>query len=267
MLIHKNIQSRMHFIYLKDIDWETFKVITPLNQIKIVERSLFEEAIEGDGDSFMNNGWITPLQLKLYNDYKRDMEEDSSEFKMEDTKPKRKLIYTIKKKNYTTKLITKRQGNNMKTIQIDDVVYAYLENHAIPFKEPSPNHVLRRLLGITSKTINKPTAPETQTVRTPKGQKAPKTSLTTLTEYGFVSEGQKLFFDYKSHQFSKEYVAKISGDKLLYEGYVYTMSGLVAEILDAEGCGIPSKAYRGPEYWVTEKGVSIKELWDKYLNK
>lgn len=43
------------------------------------------------------------------------------------------------------------------------------------------------------------------------------------------------------------------------------MSGLVAEILDREEKGIPSRAYRGPEYWYNSNGISVRELWEQYL--
>jgi len=43
------------------------------------------------------------------------------------------------------------------------------------------------------------------------------------------------------------------------------MSKLTSEILEREGKGIPSKAYRGPEYWYNSKGLSVKQLWDQRL--
>jgi len=36
-------------------------------------------------------------------------------------------------------------------------------------------------------------------------------------------------------------------------------------ILDQEGLGIPSGAYRGPDCWYASEGISVRQLWEQYL--
>ena len=43
------------------------------------------------------------------------------------------------------------------------------------------------------------------------------------------------------------------------------MSGLVDTIFEKEGCGIPSKSYRGPIFWCKADGKGIQELWEQHL--
>jgi len=267
MLLQRNIRSEKHFIYLKDVDWEKFQVITPLNQIKIVERHLFEDEIEGDGSLFLKNGWITTKQYELYIYYQRIRKEENLDFFVRKEKQRnRQAHFKILKTPKVNPIIIK-QGGTMKTIEVDDEVYAYLQNQAEPFEEPTPNHVIRRLLGIHSKPRVQTQLDTKPVARKPNCSKAPKTNIKTLIQHGILSDGQSLYLRYKSHRLSKEYVTKISGDKLLYEGSLYTMSRLVAEILEPEGYGIPSKAYRGPEYWFTSDGISIRQLWEKFIKQ
>jgi len=150
----------------------------------------------------------------------------------------------------------------MKTIEIDDEVFAYLQSNASPFDEPTPNHVIRRLLGLHKKITQKETFK--RSTRKSNG-KARKADLAKLVQSGRLREGQELFFNAKGKKLSKEYKAEISGNRLLYQNKIYTMSKLVAEIFDQEGCGIPSRSYRGPEYWHTSNGTSVRKLWEDYL--
>lgn len=150
----------------------------------------------------------------------------------------------------------------MKIIEIDDEVYAYLQRMTIPYYEPTLNHVIRRLLGLHKKVTQKETFK--RPTRKSNG-KARKADLAKLVQSGRLREGQELFFDAKGKKLSNEYKAEISGNRLLCQNKIYTMSSLVAEIFDQEGCGIPSKSYRGPEYWCTADGTSVRTLWEDYL--
>jgi len=85
-----------------------------------------------------------------------------------------------------------------------------------------------------------------------------------LEQYGIIKEGQKFFLNYKGKRLSKVYEAQVSGNGLIYEGKKYTMSKLVADIIEKEGFGIPSKAYRGPEYWCNSDRISVRQLWEKH---
>jgi len=151
----------------------------------------------------------------------------------------------------------------MRTMEIDDEVFAYLQSQAIPFEEPTPNHVIRRLLGLKAKDIQRDAIKTL--IKKSNGSKAPRADLAKLVQSGILQEGQRLVLNYNGQRLSKEYEAEIIENKLHYQGNIHTMSSLVAEILDQEGCGIPSKAYRGPEYWHTSDGISIRHLWEQYL--
>jgi len=152
----------------------------------------------------------------------------------------------------------------MKNIEIDDEIYSYLQSKASPFQEHTPNDVIRRLLWIKSKPA--------KTVSTPapmksNGSKAPKADILKLVELGVLKEGQTLFFSYKDQNLSKKYEVKIAGNKLNFQSQLYSMSTLVREILENEGLGIPSGSYRGPDYWLTSDGNSVRQLWEQYLKK
>ena len=152
----------------------------------------------------------------------------------------------------------------MKTIEIDDEVFAYLQNMIIPYYEPTLNHVIWRLLGLPKKVPQKETFKTP--ARKPNGTKARKADLAKLVQSGRLQEGQELILNAKVKKLSNEYKAEISGGRLLYQGKIYAMSKLVSKIFDQEGCGIPSKSYRGPEYWHTSDGTSVGKLWEDYLS-
>lgn len=63
-----------------------------------------------------------------------------------------------------------------------------------------------------------------------------------------------------------EHWAEVSGNGLIWNGKKYSVSGLVALISRIKGFSIPSEAYRGPIFWENSKGISIKSLWEQYLN-
>lgn len=149
----------------------------------------------------------------------------------------------------------------MRKIEIDDEVYAYLQDKAIPYVE-NPNDTLRRLFGIKQKSEKELSIKD---VFKPRHPKKPKTDLQELVQSGLLEEGQEVFLNYKEMKLSKKYVATVSGNRLLWDGKIHTMSGLVKFILRQEGEAIPSEAYRGPEYWYNSDHRSIKDLWEQYL--
>jgi len=73
----------------------------------------------------------------------------------------------------------------MKTIEIDDEVFAYLQGKAIAYVE-NPNLTLRRLLGIEK-------GPNQDLRSRPRvGRKKPKADLKQLVSAGLIREGQRL---------------------------------------------------------------------------
>lgn len=258
MIVCRNKSSKKFFIYLKEIDWDNIKVVTPLSQIKTLERILFEDEIEGPESELIGKKLITENQHKIYRDYIRhrkthDFEKDSHE-----------TINQEDSASSDSKKIISAEGKAMKNIEIDDEVYAYLQSKAVPFQEKNPNDVIRRLLGIKSKPVKVVSTPPPTNLN---GSKAPQANILKLVELGKLKEGQTLSFSYKGRSLSKKYTAKIVGNKLNYQDELFTMSGLVDFILENEGMGIPSRRYRGPIYWFTADGISVSQLWRQYLKE
>lgn len=143
----------------------------------------------------------------------------------------------------------------MLKIEIDEEVFAYLQNEAIAFVE-KPNDTLRRLFGI-SKSRNHTKRPVKSSTK-----KMRKTNLAELINAGLLIDGQRLFFhDYQGHQYS-EYNVTLSKNSLIWNSSAYSMSDLAKILLKKHG--YESDSVRGPLFWYTENGVSIKDLWKRY---
>jgi hypothetical protein len=152
----------------------------------------------------------------------------------------------------------------MKTIDVDDQVYKWLQTKAIAFVEQTPNDVLRRLFSLDTGARSR--TPLVTERRQSSHSKQPKAYLKELVRRGYIQESEKLTFNDKRKSLSKRYAASVKGHKLCYNDMQWTMSRLTAEILEREGVGIPSKAYRGPEYWCNSLGLSVKQLWDQHFH-
>lgn len=147
----------------------------------------------------------------------------------------------------------------MISVEIDDEVYSLLTNQAIAFVEKTPNDVLRRLLKISKPKFQ----PIHQSGGNNRGRKKPKTNLSDLINAGLLVDGQELFLhDYQGNKLNGN-KAKLFNGFLLYNAKSYSMSDL-AQILLKEN-GFKSDSVRGPIFWYTENGKSIKDLWDVFL--
>lgn len=146
----------------------------------------------------------------------------------------------------------------MKTIEIDDEVYAYLQSKAIAFVE-SPNQSIRRLLGLNKKeSIPRRIIPAAD-------RKKPKANLHELVSAGLLAEKQQVYLrDYRGQEISG-CVATIFQGSLIWNEKSYSMSKLAKIFLKKQG--YESEDVRGPAFWFTEDGVSIKNLWERYLKK
>lgn len=152
------------------------------------------------------------------------------------------------------------RGMSMKSIKIDDEVYTYLQSKAIAFVE-TPNDVLRRIFGLNQ--VNTPQEPSPDHIKVPrKLHKQPITNLKDLVSDGVLAEGQKLIFQHSGKKFP-EFAATISGKGLIWNGKRYSMSDLAGMAL--ETIGLNGQSVRGPLFWFTEDGKSVKELWEQYL--
>lgn len=150
----------------------------------------------------------------------------------------------------------------MQRIEVDDEVYRALENRVRSFGE-TPNSVLRREFGIDTA----PTPPNfggpPRAAKKGRRGKAPKASLHYLVLTGSLADGQLLFMhDYQGNRIDGV-KAKVRGKNLEYEGGIYSMSALTREHMKRQG--YESDYYRGPQFWYTAEGKSVKDLWDEYL--
>ncbi len=142
----------------------------------------------------------------------------------------------------------------MRSIDVDDEVYAYLEQQPKRFSD-TENSVLRRLLGLDSG--------EDPITLPPKRTRAPKTKLSELVKAKRLSEGQTLYFyDYQGNKHGG-ITAKISGDELLFNGKARSMSDATAEVMSR--LGYTNTSYRGPDFWAPADGRRIKDIWQDYL--
>jgi len=147
----------------------------------------------------------------------------------------------------------------MVTIEIDEELYAFLTNQAIAFVDKTPNDVLRRLLKINKEPAQTPRRFEPNKRR----RKKPKTNLSDLVSAGLLNNGQELFLhDYQGNKINGHRTV-LSNGFLLYNGQTYSMSDLARSLLKENG--FQSDSVRGPIFWYTENGKSIKELWDIFL--
>jgi hypothetical protein len=164
----------------------------------------------------------------------------------------------------------------MKTVQVDDEVYAYIKSKAEPyepFKETEPNMTLRRLLGLepraaeSSRASFPPTSGRGESkmtaLTTPSRfqRKSPKVDLYELVAKGLLQDDQTLYlYDYQKRRVPG-YQAKLSGRFLIYEGKHYSMSELAKHLLKL--LGYRSESVRGPMFWGTDDGFTVKDLWEK----
>jgi hypothetical protein len=152
----------------------------------------------------------------------------------------------------------------MRNVELDDDVFQALERRVQGFGD-TPNLVVRRLLGIAPLVATPKAEPKPSNVSTQKHKrgKAPKTNLRDLVRVGSLSEGQVLFMrDYQGNEI-KGVQATVRGNDLEFKGNIYSMSALTRQHMKSQG--YDSDSYRGPQFWYTAKGKSVKELWDEYL--
>jgi hypothetical protein len=94
-------------------------------------------------------------------------------------------------------------------------------------------------------------------------RKQPKTDFSKLVQVGLLQEGQTLYLiDYHGKKILG-YDSTISGNDLLWNNGLFSMSELAKECLKKEG--FSSESVRGPAHWSNADGISVKELWKQYL--
>ena len=156
----------------------------------------------------------------------------------------------------------------MPSIQVDDEVFAFLQQNAKPFVD-SPNTTLRRLLGVESRqepTNTKAVGDELeQLLQEPlesQRTKAPKADLRALVRAGLLREGERLYLvDYQGQRVPQQ-EAVVARAMLAFKGQHYTMSNLAQELL--KKVGFKSSSVRGPSHWANAKGATITALWQQW---
>jgi negative regulator of replication initiation len=135
----------------------------------------------------------------------------------------------------------------MKTIEIDEEVYAYLQSKAIPYEDKNPNDTIRRLFEFDKKAIPSQLIPLPQMKsRKVEGRKKRKASLIELVNAGLLEEGQILHVrDYQGREIPDS-EAVVHQGRLLRNGVKYSMSNLAEKLL--KGQGYESDSVRGPAH-------------------
>lgn len=163
----------------------------------------------------------------------------------------------------------------MQTIEIDNDVFAYLQQNARPFVD-TPNSTLRRLLGLDGPMAQMqkkvPSASDTNLdaliaeslAITSARSKAPKADLRLLAQKGVLRNNQNLYLiDYQG-KCVPGISASVSGADLIYNGERYSMSTLAQKLLSQ--AGFKSNSVRGPAHWITDDGKTVKDLWQQHLD-
>jgi len=152
----------------------------------------------------------------------------------------------------------------MKSIEIDDEVFAYLQGNAIPYVE-TPNLTLRRLFKLNGKVPSSEATSKHPSAHHEIRGKEQKADLPTLIRAGLLHEGQKLYLlDYQGRKI-EGHEAILSGKALLWNNKMYSMSELAKIYLKKEG--FRSESVRGPAHWSNSDGISVKDLWNRCLSK
>jgi len=144
----------------------------------------------------------------------------------------------------------------MRKIEVDDEVYAYLESKVSTFSE-TENQVLRRILHLDKSEVSPPIIP--------KRRKKTKANLSDLVKVRLLHKNQKLFLhDYQGNKIAG-YEATIFRGSLVWKNESYSMSNLAKILLKEKG--YVSDSVRGPAHWYTSDGISIKDIWESFLEK
>jgi hypothetical protein len=162
----------------------------------------------------------------------------------------------------------------MNNVLVDDEVLAAVWQRANPrpFEALTFNAAMRRILGIDvggtpAAPIDIPATPSIAPVQlsTFDRTRARKAELEVLVQAGLLRPRQTLFLiDYQGQRIPNA-EALLSGSMLEFKGRHFSMSALARELLQQHG--YKSEAVRGPAHWATEDGLTIKDLWERFLRR
>ena len=79
-IIYKNLESRKHFIFIKEIDTDTGSFITPKNEIKELKFKFFQkDDFEPDKKKLLDKGIVTSKQVEKYEQYNEYRADDDTD--------------------------------------------------------------------------------------------------------------------------------------------------------------------------------------------
>lgn len=160
----------------------------------------------------------------------------------------------------------------MRTIEIDEEVFGFIQSRAVPYEDQNPNDTLRRIFEISanknkdknegSVSIQEILADLDRESR----KKAPKADIGALVSNGYLKDSEELVLvDYTRNPVSGT-TATVEGSKLRYNGKSYSMSELAKRLL-REKSGYRSNSVRGPSHWMNRRGQTVTDLWSTYLTE
>lgn len=150
----------------------------------------------------------------------------------------------------------------MPTVNLDNDVAAFIKGLSFGRNE-TVSDTLRRVFNLGDRDFNSDLE-ENSDDGSIERKRRKNTSLRTLVDAGRLKPDETVVLCDSSGQRLGNYEATIQGEKLLYKGQLYSMSDLAGRLLRAEGYA--SESVRGPAYWLTESGKTLKDLWEKYLD-
>lgn len=147
----------------------------------------------------------------------------------------------------------------MTTIQVDSDVLTDLQIHA--------QGLIDRIRAISSLAHHKQKDDDIEELLAESlalhRKRAPKADLLALVTAGLLRDDESLFLiDYQGNRVA-HVEARVAGSQLAIGSRRMSMSALASEGL--KRVGFRGSEVRGPTHWVTAKGDSVADLWQKLL--
>ena len=164
----------------------------------------------------------------------------------------------------------------MPTIEIAAELLAFIKSRAEPWIDRSEQDTIGRLVGfqvrpepIAEHRVARPLGKQPSLTKEPSPirvrRKKPKVGLQQLLDDGYLRRGQKLFLiDYQNTKVAQA-EATVGARGLVWKESEYSMSDLAAQLLKT--AGYSSSSVRGPAHWVTDEGVTVLQLWQRYSSR
>jgi hypothetical protein len=161
-----------------------------------------------------------------------------------------------------------RREDKVMIIEIDDEVSSYILSKVVHDVDKTLNDTIRRLLGFDKAGVTSTlkSLPQRRPQIVEGRRRKPWADLKKLVNSGDLKEGQILHLRNFQRLRVPDSEATIYQGALLKDGITYSMSKLALKLFE-EKEGYKPNSVSGPVYWYTDNNVSIKNLWDDYLEK